>query len=123
MIERLSGSENPIQQRPAIQEGVKANIIKVEEKSATNNQSEKKSEYHDAKKKEKLQEVVSGLNHFLEPSHTSVRFKLHEKLNEYYVVIVNDNTDEVVKEIPAKKLLDTYAAMAEHLGLLVDRKI
>jgi flagellar protein FlaG len=70
-----------------------------------------------------LEEVVDGLNHFLEPTHTSVRFKLHEKLNEYYVVIINDNTDEVVKDIPAKKLLDTYATMAEHLGLFVDRKI
>lgn len=123
MIERLNGTENPIQQRPAIQEGVKANPIKVEEKSAANYQFEKKPEYDDAKTKEKLQGVVGGLNHFLETSHTSVRFKLHEKLNEYYVVIVNDDTDEVVREIPAKKLLDTYAAMAEHLGLLVDRKI
>src|SRR5689334_13719812 len=124
MIERLSGTEPPRQQRPAIQEGVKANPIKVEEMHATaNHYEQKKSEYFDEKKKEKLEEVVNGLNHFLEPAHTSVRFKLHEKLNEYYVVIVNDNTDEVVKEIPAKKLLDTYAAMAEHLGLLVDRKI
>ncbi|MCQ6278707.1 flagellar protein FlaG [Bacillus sp. EB600] len=124
MIERLIGTDTPIQPRSAVHEGVKGNPIKVDEKPATTNQSEQKQpEYFDEKKKEKLEEVVSGLNHFLEPAHTSVRFKLHEKLNEYYVVIVNDNTDEVVKEIPAKKLLDTYAAMAEHLGLLVDRKI
>jgi flagellar protein FlaG len=124
MINRLSGTDTPIQQRLSIQDGVKVNPIKVEEKPATTNHYEqKKAEYPDGKKKDKLEEVVDGLNHFLEPAHTSVRFKLHEKLNEYYVVIVNDNTDEVVKEIPAKKLLDTYAAMAEHLGLLVDRKI
>jgi flagellar protein FlaG len=124
MIDRLSGTDTPIQQRPAIQEGVKVNPIKVEEKpAAANHYEQKKFEYPDEKKKEKLEEVVNGLNHFLEPAQTSVRFKLHEKLNEYYVVIINDNTDEVVKEIPAKKLLDTYAAMAEHLGLLVDRKI
>jgi flagellar protein FlaG len=123
MIERLIGTDNPIQPRPAVHEGVKVNPIKVDEKPATTNQSEQKTEYFGEKKKEKLDEIVNGLNHFLEPAHTSVRFKLHEKLNEYYVVIVNDNTDEVVKEIPAKKLLDTYAAMAEHIGLLVDRKI
>jgi flagellar protein FlaG len=124
MIERLSGTDTPIQQRPASQEGVKVNPIKAEETpAAANHYEQKKLEYFDEKKKEKLEEVVNGLNHFLEPAHTSVRFKLHEKLNEYYVVIVNDKTDEVVKEIPAKKLLDTYVAMAEHLGLLVDRKI
>jgi flagellar protein FlaG len=124
MIERLIGTEPSIQQRPAAIEGVKVNPIKVDEKPASSNQSEKNhTDYFDEKKKEKLEEVVSGLNSFLQPTHTSIRFKLHEKLNKYYVVIVNDDTEEVVKEIPAKKLLDTYAAMAEHLGLLVDRKI
>lgn len=124
MIERLNGTDTPVQQRSAVSEGVKVTPIKAEERPVTSGQTEtNRSEFMDEKKKEKLEEVVSGLNHFLEPAHTSIRFKLHEKLNRYYVVIMNDNTDEVVKEIPAKKLLDTYAAMAEHLGLLVDRKI
>ncbi len=125
MIERLTATTDTlIQQRPAASESVKVNPIKMDEKPASFNQPEQKhSEYVDEKKKDELEKVVNGLNHFLEPSQTSIRFKLHEKLNKYYVVIVNNNTDEVVKEIPAKKLLDTYAAMAERLGILVDRKI
>ncbi|WML46069.1 flagellar protein FlaG [Neobacillus sp. PS3-40] len=124
MIDSISTSGIPTQQRTAINEGVRIKEIKEDEKPASTNQFEKKqSQEVNQKKKEKVKEIVKGLNDFLQPAHTSIKFKLHEKLNEYYVTIVDDITNEVVKEIPAKKLLDTYADMAEHLGLLVDKKI
>ena len=72
---------------------------------------------------EKLQEITSALNHFLQPVYTSLKFVLHEKLNEYYVLVIDDSTKEVIREIPPEKLLDMYAAMAEYLGLIVDEKI
>lgn len=70
-----------------------------------------------------LKDIVKGMNDFLNPTHTSLKFEFHEKLNEYYVTLVDDKTKEVVREIPPKKLLDFYAAMTEKIGLLVDRKI
>jgi flagellar protein FlaG len=73
--------------------------------------------------KEKLEEVVKGLNEFLQPSHTSIKFELHDELKEYYVQIIDERTDEVIREIPPKKLLDMYAAMMEFVGLIVDKKI
>ncbi|GAJ41056.1 flagellar protein FlaG [Saccharococcus caldoxylosilyticus] len=73
--------------------------------------------------KEKLEEVVKGLNEFLQPSHTSIKFELHDELQEYYVQIVDEQTHEVIREIPPKKLLDMYAAMMEFVGLIVDKKI
>jgi flagellar protein FlaG len=69
------------------------------------------------------EELVENLNKFLKPVQTSIQFELHEKLNEYYVKIVDRDTKEVIKEIPPKKLLDIYAAMVEQLGLIVDKKI
>ncbi|MBE3568885.1 MAG: flagellar protein FlaG [Bacillales bacterium] len=73
--------------------------------------------------KEQVQEIVESMNHFLKSSNTHLKFVLHDQLKEYYVKIVNDETNEVVKEIPPKKLLDIYAAMANYLGILVDKKI
>jgi len=72
---------------------------------------------------DELENVINGLNELLQPSHTSIRFELHKELNKYYVQVVDVNTQEVVREIPPKKLLDMYAAMMEFVGLLVDRKI
>lgn len=74
--------------------------------------------------KDKINTVVSKLNNFIEqPVRTNLQFKLHEELNEYYVTVVNPLTNEVIKEIPPKKILDMYAAMAEFMGILVDKKI
>ena len=121
MIKRLPATNIPVQQRTPTNEGVIINQIKDEPilpDQLENMQPQTKDQI-----KKKVEEVVKGLNEFLKPAHTSIQFKLHEKLNEYYVTIVDDNTNEVIKEIPSKKLLDMYADMEEHLGLLVDKKI
>lgn len=123
MIERLTATNVPIQPRTADNEGVKLQQNKEEKIPSPQSFDNKVPHENDEKKKEKVEEVVKGLNEFLNPAHTSIKFKFHEKLNEYYVTVVDDNTNEVIKEIPSKKLLDTYAMMAEHLGLLVDKKI
>ncbi len=73
--------------------------------------------------KEAVVTRLKELNDFIEPSKTSLKFQLHDKLNEYYVQIIDTNTDEVLKEIPSKKFLDRYAATAELLGFMVDLKI
>lgn len=73
--------------------------------------------------KDEMEKIVQGMNDFLKPSNTHLKFEFHEELEEYYVTMVDDATHEVIKEIPPKKLLDMYAAMKEYLGILVDRRI
>lgn len=74
-------------------------------------------------KKEELEKVVQGMNDFLKPSNTHLKFEFHDELKEYYVTVVDDTTHEIVKEIPSRKLLDIYAAMTDYLGILVDKRI
>lgn len=73
--------------------------------------------------KSKVQQSVTKMNDFIEPLVTDLKFVYHEDLHEYYVTIINPLTDEVIREIPPKKMLDIYAAMTEYMGLLVDKKI
>ncbi|MCF6410154.1 flagellar protein FlaG [Pseudalkalibacillus salsuginis] len=73
--------------------------------------------------KQDLQEKVESMNDFLLPTQTSLKFELHEKLDRYYVQVIDDKTKEVIREIPNKKFLDMYAAMAELVGIVVDEKI
>lgn len=47
----------------------------------------KKEESIPAFSKEELEKVVNGLNDFLQPANTYIEFQLHEKLNEYYVLL------------------------------------
>ncbi|PID23317.1 flagellar protein FlaG [Sporosarcina sp. P7] len=73
--------------------------------------------------KSEAKELTNGMNKFLESANVQLRFKFHEQLNEYYVTIVDPETEEVVREIPPKKLLDIHAAMRDFIGLLIDHKI
>ncbi|UZJ79694.1 flagellar protein FlaG [Fictibacillus sp. KU28468] len=81
----------------------------------------KQNEYQPNPKE--LKEMVKGINDLLIPTHTSSKFVLHEKLNDYYIQIIDDKTQEVIKELPSKKFLDMYASMLENVGLFIDKKI
>lgn len=91
----------------------------VKEKSV----EQQKQPQQQAQSKEKTEIVINSMNDFLKASNTHLKFEFHDKLQKYYVTIVDDTTNEVIKEIPSKKLLDIYAAMTDYLGILVDRKV
>ncbi|RDV28863.1 flagellar protein FlaG [Lysinibacillus capsici] len=73
--------------------------------------------------KDKLQQAVDVVNEFLEINNSSSKFIYHEGLERYYVTIVNRDTEEVLKEIPPKKLLDAFYEMKKMVGMIVDEKI
>jgi|SRR5690625_3397650 len=73
--------------------------------------------------KDKVKSMVDGLNDILNPVNKGFKFEFHEELERYYVTVVNRDTNEVIKEIPPKKLLDAHALMIDYMGLLVDEKI
>ncbi|WP_226037144.1 flagellar protein FlaG [Aquibacillus saliphilus] len=73
--------------------------------------------------KEEAKTLVESLNKFLEPTYTNLKFEFHEKLEKYYVTVIDPTSKEVIKEIPPKKLLDVYASMAELMGFIVDEKV
>lgn len=73
--------------------------------------------------KEKLQSVVNTVNEFLQINHNASKFVLHDGLDRYFVQVVDTKTEEVVKEIPPKKLLDAFYEMQKLLGMIVDEKI
>lgn len=73
--------------------------------------------------REDIEQAVDSLNGFIEPMYTNIKFIFHDELEKYYVTVVDVSTEEVIREIPPRKMLDMYAAMAASMGLLVDEKI
>lgn len=71
----------------------------------------------------KLKQAVDSINEFLEINNNSSKFIYHEGLDRYFVEIVDKETEELVKEIPPKKLLDAFYEMQKLVGLIVDEKI
>ena len=87
-----------------------------------NEKIEVKTEEH-AVLKEKLQQAVDSVNEFLQLNHSASKFVFHEGLDRYFVQVVDTETEEVVKEIPPKKLLDAFYEMQKLVGMIVDEKI
>ena len=104
---------------------IESTAADVEKKPSTSHRQDQIVIYPDdqAGAKDIVELVVQSLNEFISPINTHLKFEFHEELKEYYVTIIDTLSNEVIKEIPPKKVLDMYAAMAEYLGLLVDRKI
>ncbi|VEI04980.1 flagellar protein FlaG [Kurthia zopfii] len=73
--------------------------------------------------KQAYQTAVNKMNEFMEHTNKNSKFIFHEGLGKYYVEVVDSKTDEVVKEIPPKQLLDAYYEMQKMIGNIVDYTI
>lgn len=73
--------------------------------------------------KVKVQEAVNKMNEMLNVTNSASKFMYHEGLERYYVTVVDRETEEVVKEIPPKRILDAFYEMQKMLGMIVDEKI
>lgn len=96
---------------------------KVAAVEAVGIRKEQKSSKEEILPNEKAKSMVESMNKFLGSVQSQLKFQFHDELSEYYVTVVDSTTNEVIREIPSKKLLDIHAAMREFVGLLVDRKI
>src|SRR5690625_4723098 len=92
-------------------------------KQSISQHTDKKSDDYNKVYVRDVETVVDRMNEFIEPIRTNLKFVFHEKLNEYYVTVIDPQTDEIIREIPPKKMLDMYAAMADYMGILIDEKV
>jgi flagellar protein FlaG len=120
-IERVSSQFSSSYLYESVQSEKTANVVDSQKKDSSSVIEEKKETQEVSK--EQLEEIVKGMNEFLQPSQTSLKFELHDELKEYYVQIIDERTREVIREIPPKKLLDMYATMMQFVGLILDKKI
>ncbi|UAK17861.1 flagellar protein FlaG [Sporolactobacillus terrae] len=73
--------------------------------------------------KKQLGDLVTEANKLLKPQLTQMHYVLHDKLDEYYVRVEDVRTHQVIREIPPKKFMDMYAAIAEKLGLIINKRV
>lgn len=67
-----------------------------------------------------IQTAVNKLNEFMEYSQRNSKFIFHQDLERYYVEVVDAQSQEVIKEVPPKELLDAYYEMQKLVGKIFD---
>ncbi len=54
--------------------------------------------------------------------NSTVQFGIHDETNRITIKVVDKDTDEVIREVPAEKTLDMIAKAWELAGIVVDEK-
>lgn len=74
---------------------------------------------------ENVKEIINNLNSRIkdfEYRSSHLQFAYHEQSNRTSVAIVDEETGEILKEIPSSKYLDLVGAMLEGAGLILNKK-
>lgn len=96
--------------------GKERNATKYQENSQPNN-SEK------IENSEKLYAAVEAGNEVLKMVNRHIEFNIHEETGRTFVKVINQDTQEVIREIPPEEMLDMLARMWKYVGILVDERI
>lgn len=95
--------------------------LKQSDKNVKTNEKSMSNESNDTVNEEELKKAVEKVNNFLE-DNVHIEYEKHDKFNTMIVKLVNNDTKEVIREIPSKKILDMVAKMCELAGVLIDKK-
>ena len=71
---------------------------------------------------EDLIKAVNNVNKAFETFNQGLHFKVNDETNQLVVQIVDQKTDEVIKQIPSQEVLDLEAQLREMVGVFLDEK-
>ena len=103
--------------KPGVETKKNAQQEIAEEKEATLRQ-ERRSMLSESMLKSALSSLEERVNVFFH----HLEYSRHEDSGQYFVKVVDDKTDEVIREIPPEKILDIYSSLLEMVGLFVDER-
>ncbi|MDP3488158.1 MAG: flagellar protein FlaG [Bacillota bacterium] len=68
-------------------------------------------------------EAVERMNMTMQALNIRLKFEKHEASGEYIVKVVNEDSQEVIREIPPEKTLDLLVHLRHLVGVLVDERV
>lgn len=74
------------------------------------------------KLEQEVRESVEKLNNFIRPYVTSLEFSIDKDLGRIVVKIIDNETEEVIKQIPSEDVLELTKALDKVAGLIVEQE-
>lgn len=69
-----------------------------------------------------IQKMIDESNKHLLGKDAKLTYKTHESTKKVIITLVDTKTNEVIREIPSEKMLDSIANIWEMVGLIVNKK-
>jgi len=116
-------TQAPVASTPLVSSAVGAPVASVQKKQAPPVQQAPVQQEKPVTEKS-VQEAVNQANQMLASSgsNETISFAYEEKLNQLFVKIVDQNSGDVVREIPSKDFIRHQIALREMIGLILDTK-
>lgn len=92
--------------------------LPVQKKAATENMDMSNGQ----KNEQQIKTAVEKANKVMKNSQTRCEFSYHESTKSISIKIIDEETKEVLREVPPEKILDMVEKMWEMAGILVDEK-
>lgn len=86
------------------------------------NQSDADAENKQQPNEKQIQNAISRVNSSMKSVRTRAEFTYHEKIKRVSIKIMNEDTNEVIREIPPEESIKMVEKMWELVGLFVDEK-
>ncbi|HHV63593.1 MAG TPA: flagellar protein FlaG [Peptococcaceae bacterium] len=87
---------------------------------------EKKNDVSSAREevpREEVEKAAEKINKLMGLFEKRLKFEVHEKTNRIMVKIIDEESGEVISEIPPEKILDMLSTFYEFVGLLIEKKV
>ena len=72
---------------------------------------------------QELKQAIQQINQSFAGSNEAVSFTYEEKLGQLFVQITDNQSGEVIREVPSKEFIQHQVAMKELVGLLLDKLV
>lgn len=70
----------------------------------------------------RMKRAIDQVNDKMRPTKTKCEFSYHEETKRVSIKVIDQDTDEVIREIPPEETLEMIAKAWELAGLLVDER-
>ena len=96
--------------------------VKTDTKAASVNESNTEVNAEKKVTEKDVNKAVEKLNKLFEDKGTYVQYEVYGKFHNVSIKIFDEKTNQVIKEIPPKKLVEMVEKLCELAGVLVDEK-
>ena len=70
----------------------------------------------------KMKDAIDKVNKKIEPTKTRCEFSYHEETKRISIKVIDQKTEETIREIPPEETLDMLSKIWELAGLMVDER-
>ena len=112
-----SSQGSGLSSRSSSTQSVQQEVVKIAQETKAQEQSGTKID-----SQEKLEALVDDLNKSLSPLNTSLRFGFDNSSKDFYVSVVEAQTDRLIRRFPAEQAESLLPKMQELTGMLFDIK-